>query len=214
MIFRFLWFAVANILLAASAASEVMDSAGNGFSVKHSTVIAATREEVYDVAVRRISEWWSSDHTISGDAGNLYIDARLLGCFCEKLGPDAGMIHLAITFVNPGTMLRFTGGLGPLGLMGVSGNMTWEFEDHEDGMQLTLNYAVGGYLDGGLNAIAAAVDGVLVEQIENLKKLTEAGKEQDGDESARGDQLAEAGMTASANKAVMPGYPHYPDALT
>ena len=80
--------------------------------------------------------------------------------------------------------------------------MTWEFEDHEDGMQLTLNYAVGGYLDGGLDAIAEAVDGVLVEQIENLKKLVEAGKERDSDETARGHQLA-----AVANEAVMPSHP-------
>jgi len=202
MTIRCLWFAVVSALLSATSLGEVMDSAGNGFSVKHSTVIAATRDEVYDVAVRRISEWWSSDHTISGDAGNLYIDAKPHGCFCERLGPDAGLIHLALTFVNPGTMLRFTGGLGPLGLMGVSGNMTWEFEDHEDGMQLTLNYAVGGYLDGGLDAIAEAVDGVLVEQIENLKKLVEAGKERHSDETARGHQLA-----AVANEAVMPSHP-------
>ncbi len=190
MIFKCLWFAVASVLLGALAAGEVIDAAANGFTVKHSTVVAATRDEVYDAAVQRISEWWSSDHTISGDAGNLYIDAKPHGCFCERLGPDAGLIHLAVTFVNPGTILRFTGGLGPLGLMGVSGNMTWEFEDHENGMQLTLNYAVGGYLNGGLDAVAEAVDGVLVEQIENLRKLVEAGDTRDNDESGRGQRLA------------------------
>ena len=75
-------------------------------------------------------------------------------------------------------MLRFTGGLGPLGLMGVSGNMTLEFEDHDDGTLVTLNYAVGGYLDGGLDAIAPAVDTVLVEQVTRLKALVETGENQ------------------------------------
>ncbi len=166
------------VLMAVSARGEVLDAAANGFTVNYSTVISAGRGVVYGAAVDNISQWWSSDHTLSGDADNLYITAQPHGCFCEKLGPHAGLIHLTVTFVNPGVMLRFTGGLGPLGLMGVSGNMTWEFEDDEQGTRVTLNYAVGGYLDGGLDAIAVTVDGVLVEQIEALKKLVESGQNQ------------------------------------
>jgi len=173
---------VVPIVLFAMAASavraEVLDAAANGFSIHHSTIISAGRADVYGTAVDNISEWWSSDHTMSGDAANLYINAKPHGCFCERLGSHGGLIHLAVTFVQPGIMLRFTGGLGPLGLMGVSGNMTWEFEEDAEGTRVTLNYAVGGYLDGGLDAVATAVDGVLVEQIENLKKLVETGENQ------------------------------------
>ena len=45
------------------------------------------------------------------------IDARTQGCFCEVLGEGAGVVHLTVTFVNPGVILRLSGGLGPLGLM-------------------------------------------------------------------------------------------------
>jgi len=165
------------VLATTSAQGEVLDAAANGFTVNYTTVVSAERSEVYGAAVDKISQWWSSDHTISGDAGNLYITARPHGCFCEKLGPQAGLIHLSVTFVNPGVMLRFTGGLGPLGLMGVSGNMTWEFEDDAQGTRVTLNYAVGGYLDGGLDVLAAPVDAVLAEQIESLKKLLESSQD-------------------------------------
>jgi len=165
-------------MAAAPTRAEVLDAAANGFSVRHSTLISAGRAEVYGTAVDKISEWWSSDHTISGDAANLYINAKPHGCFCERLGPHGGMIHLAVTLVQPGIMLRFTGGLGPLGLMGTSGNMTWEFEEEAGDTRVTLNYAVGGYLDGGLDAVAAAVDGVLIEQIENLRKLVKTGENQ------------------------------------
>ena len=103
----------------------------------------------------------------------MYIDARPQGCFCEALGEGAGVVHLTVTFVNPGVILRLSGGLGPLGLMGVSGNMTWEFEDSEDGAIVTLSYAVGGYLAEGLDSIAEAVDGVLVEQMTSLKAFVE-----------------------------------------
>ncbi len=103
----------------------------------------------------------------------MYIEARTQGCFCEMLGKAGGVVHLTVTFVNPGVILRLSGGLGPLGLMGVSGNMTWEFKDNEDGTTVTLQYAVGGYLAGGLDAIAAAVDGVLIEQMASLKAFAE-----------------------------------------
>jgi hypothetical protein len=79
-----------------------------------------------------------------------------------------------VTFVNPQVMIRFNGGLGPLGLMGVDGNMTWEFEDAGEGTRVTLNYAVGGYLKNGLDAIAPAVDGVLAEQMRNLRDYAES----------------------------------------
>jgi len=164
--------------IAPGACGEVVDAAANGFTLDYSTVIAATRPVVYGIAVDNISQWWSSEHTISGDADNLYITAQPNGCLCEKLGPNAGLVHLTVTFVNPGILLRFTGGLGPLGLMGVSGNMTWEFADEEPGTRMTLHYAVGGYLDGGLDTIAEAVDVVLIEQIESLKKRVESGQNQ------------------------------------
>ncbi len=171
------------LFISIGANGEVLDAAANGFTVKHSIVIEAQQSVVYGSVVDRISQWWSSDHTISGDAGNLYISAKPHGCFCERLGPHAGLIHMTVTFVNPGVMLRFTGGLGPLGLMGVNGNMTWEFAGHENGTLVTVNYAVGGYLDGGLDAVAAAVDGVLIEQFERLKKLVETGQNQNAPET-------------------------------
>jgi hypothetical protein len=160
------------IVTAADAA--VLDAAPGGFTISYMTEISASRTDVYNAAVDNIGDWWSDDHTLSGDAGNMYIDARTQGCFCEVLGEGAGVVHLTVTFVNPGVILRLSGGLGPLGLMGVSGNMTWEFEDSENGTIVTLNYAVGGYLPDGLDSIAEAVDGVLVEQMTSLKAFVEA----------------------------------------
>ena len=155
--------------------ATVLDADHNGFAVTHKTSISADRMAVYKAAIENIGEWWSSDHTVSGDAANLYFDARLQGCFCESLGQGAGLVHMTVTFVNPGGMMRLTGGLGPLGLMGVAGNMTWEFDDSEEGTTVTLNYAGGGYMPGGLDSIASAVDGVLIEAMTRLKSFVETG---------------------------------------
>ena len=160
-----------------AADADVLDAAPGGFTISHKTEISASRTDVYNAAVDNIGDWWSDDHTLSGNAGNMYIAARTQGCFCERLGSAGGVVHLIVTFVNPGVILRLTGGLGPLGLLGVSGNMTWEFEDSEDGTMMTLNYAVGGYYAGGLDSIAEAVNGVLIEQMTGLKAFAENGPE-------------------------------------
>jgi len=158
---------------APDALAEVTDSSSIGFSIRHSVDIRADRAAVYGAAVDQVGQWWNDDHTVSGDASNLYIESRPQGCFCERLGEAAGLVHLTVSFVNPGVLLRLTGGLGPLGLMGVAGNMTWEFEDRDDGTTVTLSYAVGGYMDGGLDSVAGAVNGVLVEQMTRLKAFVE-----------------------------------------
>lgn len=158
-----------------AAVAAVLDAAPNGFTIRHQLTVDADRAVVYGAAVDHIGQWWSSDHTFSGNAANLYMTATVPGCFCETIGPNAGLVHLAVTFVNPGVMLRFTGGLGPLGLMGVAGNMTWEFDESEAGTVVTLQYAVGGYMDGGLDSVAPAVNGVLIEAMTRLKSFVESG---------------------------------------
>lgn len=155
--------------------AEVLDATANGFTIRHEIVINAERSTVYQAAMANVGSWWSADHTVSGDAANLYMDARVSGCFCESLGEGAGLAHLTINFINPGVMVRFTGGLGPLGLMGVAGNMTWEFATVDEGTAVTLHYAIGGYMAGGLDSISQPVNAVLVEAMTRLASFVEHG---------------------------------------
>jgi len=169
---------VALVVRATPACAEVRDADDGGFSIVHKLTIAAPRATVYGVVVDNVGDWWSSDHTFSGDAANLYMTAEPNGCFCERLGSSGGLVHMAVTFVNPGVMLRLTGGLGPLGLLGVNGNMTLEFDANDsraDITDLTLTYVVGGYRPGGLDELAPAVDDVLQEQLNRLRDYVEAG---------------------------------------
>ncbi|MDX1517744.1 MAG: SRPBCC domain-containing protein [Woeseiaceae bacterium] len=154
------------------AAGEVLNAAPGGFTVQHERLIAADRAASWNAALS-VGDWWSDDHTVSGDAGRMRIDARPLGCFCEYLGSDDGVVHLTVTSVSSEVMLRMTGALGPLGLMGVSGNMTWEFFDDVAGTRVRFTYAVGGYYDKGLDTIAAPVDSVIGDALERLKDYIE-----------------------------------------
>ena len=157
------------------ATAEVSDSAENGFTTTHEVVVDAPRVRVWQAVVDQIGEWWSDDHTVNGDAGRMSIDSVPQGCFCETFENGGGVVHMNVTFVNPGIVLRLTGGLGPLGLMGVSGNMTWEFFDAEEGTRVKFTYVVGGYRPGGLNAIALPVDYVIGEALARMQAFVETG---------------------------------------
>ncbi len=164
-----------SVVFAAFANAEVTDAGAGGFTTVSEVTIAASGEDVWRAAIDDVGLWWSSDHTISGDAGRLSITAIPQGCFCERFAEDAGVVHMTVTMVNPGVLIRLTGGLGPLGLMGVSGNMTWEFEATDAGTRVRLTYAVGGYREGGLDSTAGPVDFVLAEALARLKAQIETG---------------------------------------
>jgi len=166
---------IASALVSGAAVAEVIDAEAGGFTTVNEATIDASRDVVWRAAVGEIDRWWSSDHTISGEASRLRIDARPQGCFCERLGENAGVVHMTVTMLNPTVVLRLTGGLGPLGLMGVDGNMTWEFSDAEAGTRVRFTYAVGGYRPGGLDGIAGPVDGVIGDALLRLKAHVETG---------------------------------------
>ncbi len=150
-----------------NATAEVTDADKHGFSLVQETIVQADRATAWTAAVDNVDLWWNAEHTISGDASLLTIDARPLGCFCENTG--GGVVHLLVTTVSPNVNLRMTGGLGPLGLMGVNGNMTWEFFDVEEGTKIRFSYAVGGYSPDGLDSISDGVDYVIGDALQRLK---------------------------------------------
>jgi len=172
---RFLSAMIASCMFATGANSEVIDAAPSGFSLVHEVTIAAPRQDAWRAAIYEVGQWWSGDHTISGDASKMTINPVPQGCFCEAIGEHAGVVHLTVTFVNPTVLLRLTGGLGPLGLLGVDGNMTWEFFDAEEGTTVRFSYAVGGYRPGGLDEMAGPVDYVIGEALQRLKAHVETG---------------------------------------
>jgi hypothetical protein len=166
----------AALLVPALASAEVADSAANGFTVKLQLDIAAKPQAVYDRLVHNVGDWWSSKHTFSGDAHNLSIDDKPMGCFCEKLPNGGGARHLDVVYANPGTALVMIGGMGPLQSMAMTGSLSIQLAPAGAGTKLAVQYAVTGYFPGGANALATPVDGVVTEQFVRLKNFVENGK--------------------------------------
>ena len=116
---RLMATAIAAALLAGGARAEVTDRSAAGFEVVEKASIAAPVSKVWD-ALMRPEHWWSSDHTWSHDAKNLYFDPS--GCFCEHLKHGA-VRHMMIVYTDGATELRMAGGLGPMQFTGASGNL-------------------------------------------------------------------------------------------
>ena len=155
--------------------AEVADSSANGFTIKVPITIQASPEEVYRRLVRNVGEWWNSSHTFWGDAHNLSIEEKPMGCFCEKLPNEGAVRHMELLRFAPGKVLVFSGALGPLQSLATTGSMTIQLSAGDGGTKLELTYAVAGYLPAGMNTWAAPVDSMITEQFTRLKNYVEHG---------------------------------------
>jgi uncharacterized protein YndB with AHSA1/START domain len=168
---------VALILLAVLAATpvwaEVTAASPVGFTVRESFQTAAPPQKVWALLVIP-ARWWDSEHTWSGSAANLTLDARAGGCWCETLGKDGSVQHMTVDFVDPGKTLRMRGAIGPLGSLAVTGVMGIAIEAQGGGSSVTLSYQVSGFVPVDLQGVAPDVDTVLAAQMTRLKAAIEA----------------------------------------
>jgi hypothetical protein len=167
----------AALALAPAAEAEVKSATDAGFETETKVVVSATPAETY-AALSRIGDWWNPEHSYSGKAANLRLEARAGGCFCEVTDGGGTIEHMRVVYAQPGQTLRLQGGLGPLQAEAASGTLTWSLKAVEGGTEVTQSYVVGGYVRGGATKLAAIVDKVLAEQITRLKGrlVDKAGK--------------------------------------
>lgn len=162
------------LLATVPAVATVVDIASNGFTIKVAAHISVPPKKVYATLIKP-AHWWASDHTFSGDAANLTLDARAGGCWCEKLADGGAAVHMNVVHVEPGKGLTLRGALGPFQSYAVEGAMTWTLKASGDGTDLSLTYALGGYFKDGTAQFSQGADGVLADQVVRLKRLLETG---------------------------------------
>lgn len=165
--------------LSQPAQAEVTHVGDTGFAVLHVTQIAATPDKVW-AALIAPQKYWSSAHSWSGDAANMYLDPQAGGCFCERLptksatGSSLNSVeHMRVIYSESPRVLRMSGALGPLQSEAVVGTMNIAMEAYEGGTKISLSYVVGGYMRMKAADIAPAVDAVTGEQLLRLKAVAE-----------------------------------------
>jgi uncharacterized protein YndB with AHSA1/START domain len=160
--------AIASLLaVALPVLAEVKDASPSGFTAENSVVVMTDPASAWQALVDGIDAWWPKDHTWWGKSGTLSIDARAGGCFCEKSGKQQAQ-HLQVVFVDPGKLLRLSGGLGPLQGLGLSGILEWRLVPVVGGTRITYWYRAGGYTPDDLRPLAIVVDQVQAQQLAGL----------------------------------------------
>lgn len=158
----FLW-------LTGSCGADVVARSANGFTVTHQSEIAVPPQVAYEAFVD-IGSWWDMAHSYGGKAAAMRLDPKPGGAWLETLDNGGFVTHMAVTQSVPGSRLVLSGGLGPLGTMGVSATMTVSFRKTSTGTSIRLDYAVGGFDPAGFTQLATAVDGVLASQLQRYSK--------------------------------------------
>lgn len=167
---RTLFLIILSLVVAfAPAGAEVKSSGPAGFELESVTTVPVSPAEAY-AALGRVGEWWSSDHTYSGDAANMTLAPEAGGCFCEAIPADGGSVeHGRVVLAWPGRTLRLQAALGPLQQEAVQAVLTWSLVEEDGGTRITQNYVVGGPVRGGSEALAPLVDQVMTLQLERLR---------------------------------------------
>lgn len=167
--------AAALALPAGPLLAEVSRQSDQGFVIRLGVDVRAAPEVAW-AEMTRPRGWWSGQHTWSGDAANLHLDARAGGCFCEVLpalsspraAPRGGVEHMRVLYVEEPRALRMTGALGPLQSEAVTGVLTMTLKPQDDGTRILWEYVVGGYMRRNVAEVAPSVDAVLKEQLQWL----------------------------------------------
>lgn len=73
----------AAVMTTAPAAGDVTSVSAVGFVSRNSIEVKATPREVWETLVAP-GRWWNDEHTYSGDAANMSMDARAGGCFLRE----------------------------------------------------------------------------------------------------------------------------------
>lgn len=162
------------VLAAAPASAEVVSASSNGFEVRE-TVPLVVPPDVAFSSFRDLPAWWDPEHTYSGSSANLRLELVPGGCFCERIPKTGGGVeHMHVVFVDPGKEIVMTGPLGPLLYEATTGVMDVKIETIAGGSQLTLDYKVAGFANGGADKLAPAVDSVLAEQLKRFRTYATA----------------------------------------
>jgi uncharacterized protein YndB with AHSA1/START domain len=151
--------ALAAALLPIATLAELKQSAADSALIEHRFRIAKPPDVAWQSLIHP-EKWWPKDHTWSGTAANLRLDADAGGCFCERW--DGGSAeHARVIMALPGKLLRLRGSLGPLQEMALTGVLTIKLEPADGGTQATVTYRLSGDPTHKLDTFVPAVDQVI-----------------------------------------------------
>jgi hypothetical protein len=165
---------LALVLWATGARADIVQSSPGLTEISFQLHVTANAASSY-AAVTHPEKWWNGEHSYSGDAANMSLEAIAGGCWCEKLPAGGSVQHMRVLAAIPGSLLRLSGGLGPLQAEPMTGVMTWSFKDDpKGGSTIDFKYRLAGASDLSADW-PQAVNGVLAGQMQRLQNFLTKG---------------------------------------
>ena len=158
------------LLIPSALTAKVLAFNDHHFKIENQLQVNQPPAVAWKHFINDIDSWWPKDHTWWGVKSQLSLDDQAGGCFCERTDSATGhsAAHMQVSYVEKHSILRMTGGLGPLQEMGLYGALDWKFSATDSNKtQITLTYTVNGYSPGN-EQLAPIVDKVQAQQLGRL----------------------------------------------
>jgi uncharacterized protein YndB with AHSA1/START domain len=189
-------------LAALPARAGVEQAAGDGFLLTYSVPLSAPPAKAWS-ALAQVQHWWSDEHTWSGKAANLSLQATAGGCFCERWA-DGSAEHGRVVMALPERLLRLDTVLGPLQEYALKGVLNVWIRNADDGASaLDVEYRVSGAAGAGLDQLAPQVDELLGAEIARLARYVDTGRPDAPAATPEQAAQAEAASAAASRAAIL-----------
>lgn len=191
------WLLLALACVSGAAHAEIRSAAADGFFLVYSAPIEATTTKAWGDLVQ-VGKWWNGEHTWSGKAASLKLEAQAGGCFCETW-PGGSAEQGRVLMALPGKLLRIDTALGPLQEHALHGVLNlWLREDDYGKARIDLEYRVNGSSASALDQLAPQVDDMLGAQFARLVRYIATGDPDDHAKSGVADGDTPRGAAARA----------------
>lgn len=165
---RILLTSIFCLCLNAPAMAEVTVSAPDHYTLTHKGASPLAPDTLWARLINP-ADWWHPDHTYSGDAQNLSLEATAGGQWREDWD-DGSTSHGVVLLVEDGKTLRLNAPFGPLQEMGVT--VIWTIslmpDNETGGTKVTFTEIANGTASSKLDVVAPAVDFVKTEAMRRL----------------------------------------------
>ncbi len=148
--------------------AEIVSSSDSHFVLRHEAQSTLSADELWQ-RLTQPATWWHPDHTYSGRAENLSLNAEVGGVWREDWDEGA-VIHGTITFLRRGEILRMNAPFGPLQALGAYTIWTITISQDGDGSKVVFDEVSNGPPSADMAETAKAVDFVKGEAIIRLTR--------------------------------------------
>lgn len=148
------------------AAADIVAASPDHYTLRHEAVSTLSPEDMWERLIQP-DTWWHPDHTYSGLAENLRLDAQAGGLWLETWDGHS-VEHGRVLTLMEGQSIRLDAPFGPL--QGTAVNVVWTItiEPDGNGTRVTFDEIANGSSASGLDKIAPAVDGVKQQAMARL----------------------------------------------